>query len=183
MKNSRKTGNTAPAADSTTTPSTNPNPLQADAQEKIAQVRALAASFPGQADQNALTVRERRLANGTPVQFLERAAQLAEAASALGATVDVALLRDAVYWELAYGGLVDQINTLGRQVEMAIVSRKLKAVKAARSLYQMAKVYAATDEGRSMKPKVQELKETLRRKRKTAPKRTPATETEDETKP
>jgi hypothetical protein len=57
---------------------------------------------------------------------------------------DVDLLRDAVYWELAYSALVDQINTLGRQVEMAIVSRKLKAVKVARNLYQIARVYVAT---------------------------------------
>lgn len=139
-------------------------------------MRALAAAFPEEADQNALTVRERRLANSTPVQFLERAAQLAEAAPAIGAAMDadVDLLRDAVYWELAYSALVDQINTLGRQVEMAIVSRKLKAVKVARNLYQIARVYVGTPAGAPLKPQVQELKETLRRKRKTSPKPAPA---------
>lgn len=168
---------TAPAADPTPTPTptTNPNPLLADAQDKIAQVRALAAGFPEEADQNTLTSKDARLAASTPVQFLERAAQLAEAAPTIGATVnmDVTVLRDAIYWELAYSGLVDQINTLGRQVEMAIVSRKLKAVKVARNLYKVAKGFVATDAGTPMKPHVQELKQTLRRKQKTKPATTP----------
>jgi hypothetical protein len=160
---------TAPAADPTPTPTTNPNPLLADAQDKIAQVRALAAAFPEEADQNTLTSQDVRLANGTSVQFLERAAQLAEAVPAVGAAVDtnVTVFRDAIYSELAYGALVDQLDTLARQVEMAIVSRKLKAVKVARSLYQVAKVYVNTDAGTPMKPHVQELKQTLQRKRKT----------------
>lgn len=174
---------TAPAADPTPTPITNPNPLLADAQDKIAQVRALAAAFPEEPDQNTLTIQDRRLATATPVQFLERAAQLAEAVPTVGAAVDtnVTVLRDAIYWELAYSALVDQINTLARQVEMAIFSRKLKAVKVARSLYQVAKVYVGTDAGTPMKPHVQELKQTLHRKRKTsakapaAPPPTPAT--------
>lgn len=161
---------TAPAADPTPTPTTNPNPLLADAQDKIAQVRALAAAFPDEADQNTLTSQELGLANATSVQFLEKAAQLAEAAPAVGAAVDtdVTVLRDAIYSELAYGALVDQLDALARQVEMAILSRKLKAVKVARSLYQIAKVYVNTDAGTPLKPHVQELKRTLQRKRKKA---------------
>jgi hypothetical protein len=166
---------TAPAADPTPTPTTSPNPLLADAQDKIAQVRALAAAFPEEADQNTLTSQELGLANATSVQFLEKAAQLAEAAPAVGAAVDtdVTVLRDAIYSELAYSALVDQLDTLARQVEMAILSRKLKAVKVARSLYQVAKVYVKTDAGTPLKPHVQELKQTLQRKRKKAVK--PAT--------
>jgi len=141
----------------------------ADAQDKIAKLLTLAASFPEEPDQNSLTSTDLRLASATPVQFLERVAQLAEAVPVVGAAVDtnVSVLRNAVYSELAYGALVDQLNTLARQVEMAIVSRKLKAVKVARSFYQVAKVYVNTDAGAPMKPHVQELKQTLHRKRKT----------------
>ena len=52
-------------------------------------------------------------------------------------------------------------------VGMAIASRKLKAVKVARSFYQVAKVYVNTEAGTPMKPHVEELKQTLHRKRKT----------------
>jgi nucleotide-binding universal stress UspA family protein len=159
---------TTPAVDPT--PTTNPNPLLADAQDKIAQLLTLAASFPEEPDQNSLTSTDLRLANATSVQFLERAAQLAEAVPVVGAAVDtnVTVLRNAVYSELAYGALVDQLTTLARQVGMAIISRKLKAVKVARSFYQVAKVYVNTEAGTPMKPHVQELKQTLQRKRKKA---------------
>ena len=174
---------TTPAADPAPIPTTNPNPLLADAQDKIAKLQALAASFPEEPDQNSLTSTDLRLATATSVQFLERAAQLAEAVPVVGAAVDtnVSVLRNAVYSELAYGALVDQLNTLARQVGMAIASRKLKAVRVARSFYQVAKVYVTTDAGAPMKPHVQELKQTLQRKRKTkakpakAPTPTPAT--------
>ena len=163
---------TTPAADPTPITTTNPNPLLADAQDKIAQLQTLAASFPEEADQNSLTSTDLRLATATSVLFLERVAQLAEAVPVVGAAVDtnVSVLRTAVYSELAYGALVDQLNTLARQVEMAIASRKLKAVKVARSFYKIAKVYVTTDAGTPMKPHVQELKQTLQRKRKTAAK-------------
>src|ERR1700682_3902806 len=163
---------TVPAADPTPIPTTNPNPLLADAQAKIAQLLTLAASFPEEPGQNSLTSTDLRLATATSAQFLERAAQLAEAVPVVGAAVDtnVTVLRNAVYSELAYGALVDQLNTLARQVGMAIASRKLKAVKVARSFYKVAKVYVSTDAGAPMKPHVQELKQTLQRKRKKAAK-------------
>src|SRR5260370_10150786 len=96
-----------PAAAPAPIPTTNPSPLLADAQDKIAKLQALAASFPEEPDQNSLTSTDLRLATATSVQFLERAAQLAEAGPVGGAAVgtNVSVLRHAVYSGLAYGAL------------------------------------------------------------------------------
>src|SRR5258708_22414407 len=99
---------TAPAADPTPNPTTNPNPLLADAQDKIAKLLTLAASFPEEPDQNSLTSTDLRLASATPVQFLERVAQLAEAVPVVGAAVgtNVTRFRHALYSELAHRAIV-----------------------------------------------------------------------------
>lgn len=147
------------------------NRFTPDAQERIARLRAMGAEFPDETEPRALTPAEVRLARGTTVAALEKAAVLAEAAPRI-AVAEVTELRDAIGFELAYGGLRDAALALARRVDQAILRRKLKAVKSARGLYRVAKGYVTLDSGDSVRTHVTEMKRTLnapRRRRKPAP--------------
>ncbi|HEX7150503.1 MAG TPA: hypothetical protein VF618_03370 [Thermoanaerobaculia bacterium] len=147
------------------------NKYTPDAQERMARLRAMAAEFPDEANPKALTMAEIRLSRGTSVTTLENAAVLVEAAPAVGGAVaDVVELRDAIAFELAYGGVRDEARALARRIDLAILRRKLKASKSARGLYRMAKGYVTMDAGDAVRPHVTEIKRSLapRRRRKTA---------------
>ncbi len=116
------------------------NKFTRDAQERMAHLRTIAAEFPDDADPKPLTTAEIRLARGTSAAMLENAAIFVEASPAVGGAVaDVAQLRDAIEFELAYGGVRNEARAFARNVDLAILRRKLKAAKAARGVYRVAK--------------------------------------------
>src|SRR5215212_2672884 len=132
--------------DMTTIPDTqNPvdepaNKFTPDAQKRMSHLREIAAEFPDDPDPKPLTTAEMRLARGTTAATLETAAVFIEAAPDLGnAVADVVALREAIAFELAYGGVRDEARALARRIDLAILRRKLKASRAARGLYRVAK--------------------------------------------
>jgi hypothetical protein len=148
------------------------NRFTPDAGERIARLRVMGDEFPGALDTPLLTNPEIRLARGTTVAALEKAALLAEAAPRI-AVAEVTELRDAIAFELAYGGMRDEALALARRVDMAILHRKLKAVKAARGLYRVAKGYITLDAGGSVRPHVTEMKRSLLRRRRKPARKNP----------
>src|SRR5258708_13871938 len=84
------------------------SPQTADAQERIARLRAIADDFPDEASSKPLTKGERNLAARTSIVFVEKAAFFAEAAPNIGValSVDTAPLRDAIASGLPPGGTV-----------------------------------------------------------------------------
>jgi hypothetical protein len=148
------------------------NRFTPDAQERASRLRAMAADFPDDEEPRALTVFELRIARSTSVGALEKAALFAEAVPGVTSEVaDAAELRDAIAFELAYGGVRDEAQALARTVDRAIQRRKLKAVRITRGLYRMAKGYVTLDAGDAMRPHVDEMKRSLAPRRR---KRTPA---------
>ena len=146
------------------------NKFTPDAQERIARLRAMAAEFPDEADPRPLTPAEIRLARTTSVATLENGAVLLEAAPTISGVADAVELRDAIAFELAYGGVRDEARALARRIDQAILRRKLKAAKAARGLYRTAKGFVTMDAGDAVRPHVAELQRSLRtrRRRRTA---------------
>jgi hypothetical protein len=147
-----------------------PNRFTPDAAERVARLRDLAAQFPDEQDPRPLTMAEIRLARQTTPAALEKAALFAEAAPGISDNVaDVKDLREAIAFELAYGGVRDEAQAMVRRVDHAILRRKLKAVRTARALYRVGKGYVTLDAGDSMRPHVIEMKRALvrpaRRKR------------------
>ncbi|HEY4639872.1 MAG TPA: hypothetical protein VII75_00885 [Thermoanaerobaculia bacterium] len=147
------------------------NKFTPDAQERMTRLRTMAAEFPDEADPKPLTLAEIRLARGTSASALENAAILIEAAPAVGNAVaaDAVQLRDAIAFELAYGGVRDEAHVLARRIDLAIMRRKLKATKAARGLYRVAKGFITVDAGDSVRPHVTEMKQALRGRRRKKP--------------
>jgi hypothetical protein len=147
------------------------NRFTPDAQERAARLRAMAAEFPDEADPKPLTESELRLARRTSLAALEKAATLVEAVPEVGHIADVREIRDAIAFELAYGGVRDAARFMARRVDMAILRRKLKVAKMVRALFRMAKGYVTLDAGDAAKPHVAELKRTLvpPRRKKPAP--------------
>ena len=146
------------------------NRFTPDAQERIARLRAMAAEFPDASEPQTLTEKDIRLARQTSVAALEKAALFAEAAPGMGAPVtNVSELREAIAFEIAYGGVRDEARALARNVEHAILRRKLKAAKTARGLFKIAKGYVTLDVGDPVKPHVDEMKRSLTRARRKKP--------------
>lgn len=141
------------------------NRFTPDAGDRITRLRTMATEFPDDAQPRPLTTAEIRLARGTTVAALEKAALLAEAAPEI-AVAEVTELRDAIAFELAYGGMRDEAMALARRIDLAILRRKLKAVKMARGLYRVAKGYVTLDAGDSVRPHVTEMKRSLNRRRR-----------------
>ena len=138
------------------------NRFTPDAQERIARLREMAADFPDDADPRPLTPAEIRLARSTSPAALEKAALFAEAAPGVGVTpADVNELREAIAFELAYSGVPDEAITFGRNVDHAILRRKLKAARIARAIYRIAKGYVTLDSGDNVRPHVEEIKKAL----------------------
>jgi len=147
------------------------NKFTPDAQERMTRLRTMAAEFPDEVDPKPLTPAELRLARSTSAAALENAAVLVEAAPAVGDAVaaDPVELRDAIAFELAYGGVRDEARVLARRIDLAIARRKLKAAKAARGLYRVAKGVVTVDAGDSVRPHVTEMKQALRGRRRKKP--------------
>jgi hypothetical protein len=166
---------TAPAAEPLA------NRFTTDAHERMTRLRAMAAEFPDESDPKPLTLAEVRLARQTSAAALEKAAVFAEAAPAVGGAVtdvNVTELRDAIAFELAYTGVRDEARAMAHRVDRAILRRKLKAVKAARGLYRVAKGFITLDAGDPVRTHVADMKRTLtrpRRSRKNAPPAEPDT--------
>jgi hypothetical protein len=159
------------------------NKYTVDAQERMARLRAMAAEFPDEIDPKPLTQAEIRLAHGTSVASLENAALIIDAAPALGRVVRNPVdLRDAIAFELAYGGVRDEARALARTVDLAIARRKLKSAKAARGLYRVAKGFVTVDAGDSVRPHVDQMKRSLRGRRARKPAASPTPETPTATK-
>jgi len=140
-----------------------------DAQEQAARLRAMANAFPDDPDPRlALKSSDKRLARQTSGAALEKAAAFAEAAPAIGApaATDVAELRDAIAFELAYGSVRDEARVLAQRIDLAILRRKLKAVKSARGFYRVAKSVASLDVGEPVRPHVEDMKRSLNRPRR-----------------
>ena len=150
------------------------NKFTPDAQERMARLRIMAAEFPDDADPKPLTPAEVRLARSTSAATLENAAVFVEAAPTVGGAIaDVVELRDAIAFELAYGGVRDEARALARRIDLAILRRKLKAARAARGVYRVGKGFITVDAGDAVRPHVAEMKRSLRgrrrRKNDTAP--------------
>lgn len=141
------------------------NRFTPDAGERIARLRAMGDEFPDAAGPRPLTSAEIRLARGTTVAALLTEALLTEAAPEI-AVAEVTELRDAIGFELAYGGVRDEALALARRVDMAILRRKLKAVRSARGLCRVAKGYVTLDAGDSVRLHVTELKRSLAPRRR-----------------
>ena len=152
------------------------NRFTLDAQERVARLRLIAAEFPDEAEPRPLTPAELRLARHTSVAALEKAALFSEAAPAVGGVANAVELRDAIAFELAYGGVRDEAAAVARRVEMAILRRKLKAVRLTRGLYRVAKGFITIDAGDAVRTHVEEMKRTLVRPRRRKPAPAPASE-------
>ena len=152
-------------------PSEPANKFTPDAQERMTRLRAMAQEFPDDADPKPLTVAEIRLARSTSAAALENAAILIEAAPAVSGAIaaDAQELRDAIAFELAYGGVREEARALARRIDLSILRRKVKAARTARGLYRVAKGFVTVDAGDSVRPHVTEIKRALRgrRRRKT----------------
>lgn len=147
-----------------------PNRYTADAQERIARLRAMIDDFPDDTDRRPLTSAEMRLARGTSVVSLETAAVFAEAVPGLSITVpQTAELRDAAAFEIAYGAVRDEARALARSIDMVILRRKLKAAKVTRTIYRIGKGYVTLDSGDALRPHVADIKRTLVPRRRKAP--------------
>jgi len=138
-----------------------------DALERVTRLRAMATEFPDDSDPRPLTVAEIRLARVTTITALEKAALFVEAAPGVGTSVaKAAELRDAIGFELAYGGLRDEALAMARRVDHAILRRKLKAVRATRGLYRIAKGFVTVDAGDGVRTHLDEMKRALVRPRR-----------------
>ena len=148
-----------------------PNRFTPDALDRVARLRALAEDFPDEKDPRALTRAEIQLARRTTPAALEKAALFAEAAPGIGSVVaNVNDLREAIAFEMAYGGVRDAALAVVRRVDHAILRRKLNAVRTARGLYRVAKGYVTLDAGDPARPHLEEMKRALvpARRRKAA---------------
>ena len=153
------------------------NKFTPDAQERITRLRAMAATFPDEADPKPLTPAEIRLARSTSAAALENAALLIDASPAVGGAVaDPVQLRETIAFELAYGGVRDEARVLARRIDLAILRRKLKAARAARGLYRVAKGFVTVDAGDAVRPHVKEMKRSLRGRRRRNNAAAPATQ-------
>lgn len=133
-----------------------------DAQDRVVRLRAMAMEFPDDQEPRPLTIAEVRLARRTTVEALEKAALFAEATEGIGDRVaDVVDLRDAIAFELAYGGVRDEAQAMVRRIDHAILRRKLKAVRTTRGLYRVAKGFVTLDAGDSVRTHLAEMKRTL----------------------
>ncbi len=138
------------------------NRYTTDAQDRVARLRAWVADFPDDKDPRPLTRNEILVARITSPAALEKAALFAEAAPGLSNGVaDVVEFREAIAFELAYGGVRDEALAVARRIDRAILRRKLKAVLNARGLYRLAKGYVTMDAGDAVRPHLAEMKRAL----------------------
>ena len=167
------TENTAGTTVDTTTTET--FPFEADARTKISVLRAMAADFT-QPEPRSLTAAERRLVSATPREFVEKSVNFGQTAPSISAAAnaDFADMRESEAYMSAYDALIDEIESLRQTVRKAVALRRLKTVRAARSIYRMGQIYVRSEGGDRAKTHVQEMKKALRRRRQPAePPQTP----------
>lgn len=165
MKETTKSGQSATADEPAI------NRYTADAQDRVNRLRALSADFPEGGDPTPLTSGEIRLVTMTSAEALEQAAVMAmTAVNVGGALSNVDELRDAINYIFAYQQVRGEAESFVGQLELSIIRRKLRAVKAARALYQVMKAYAKSEAGAAMLPYVKKMGEILKtgRRRKAA---------------
>jgi hypothetical protein len=147
-----------------------PNRYTADAAERMAQLRLMAAQFPAETDARPLTRSEKAIVSKTSVKAIEKAAVFAESAPHLGkGIIDIDDARDAVAYELAYSGCRDEARSLFRRIDRAIDRRKLKPAIAARDMYRVGQALARSDA--NIQTHVADMKRELTspRRKKTVP--------------
>src|SRR5687768_13585157 len=126
----------------------NSNPYNVDALERVNRLRAMIADVPGASDLPRLRSSEIRLANATSAEALEQAAVMAVNAPGVGGELaNAPALRDALNYIFAYQQFREEMAAALRQIDLALVHRKLVAAKLARPLYQVMKAYAASEVG------------------------------------
>lgn len=153
------------------------NGYTVDAQERVTRLRAMAAEFPDDVNPRPLTIAEIRLARVTTITALEKAALFVEAAPDVSSSVaNASSLRDAIAFELAYGGLRNEALAMARHVDHAILRRKLKAVLATRGLYRVAKGFVTVDVGDGVRPHLDAMKRALVRPPRPKPQAPPPVE-------
>ncbi len=146
-----------------------PNRFTPDALDRMARLRAMAADFPDTADRRPLKQAERALARSTSVAALEKAAVFAEVAPGLGSSVgEVALLREAIAFEMAYISVRDEALALARYIDQAILRRKYPAAVVTRGLYRLGKGFVTLDAGDPVRTHVSDMKRALVRRKKVA---------------
>jgi hypothetical protein len=146
------------------------NRFTADARKRIALLRMVAADLTEDPKRRTLRPTEIRLARHTSAVALEKAAVFAESEPIGRNIVDPMELREVIAFELAYGGVRDAALVLAREIDLAILRRKLKSVLAVRALYRVAKAYKTFDAGDKSHTHLAELKRALvvTRRRKVA---------------
>lgn len=142
------------------------NRYTADAEERMARIREMANQFPHEAEPVLLSLSDIRVARGTSAAAIEKAAVFVQAAPDFGGVADTVELRDAIAFEQAYVGVRDEARAYARRVDMAIMRRKLKAARAARGVYRIAKGYATIPEGDAIRTHVADLKRLFSKPRR-----------------
>lgn len=154
--------------------------LQADAAKKVAILRAMAAEFINDEDNEPLTSSQMRLASRTPGIYLEKGAVVCEAAPDLTGTPPKAaeILRLTYAAEVAYAQVIAEAEELARQVRLANLRKKLFAVGIARVVDKIARVFVQTGAGNWLKTHVDQMKRAL-----TRPPRPPQSDSPDDDAP
>jgi hypothetical protein len=137
------------------------NRFTADARRRIALLQTVAADLTEDPERRALRPTEIRLARHTSAVALEKAAVFAESQEIGRDLVEPLELREVISFELAYGGVRDAALVLAREIDLAILRRKLKAVLAVRALYRVAKAYRSLSAGDKAHTHLVELKRAL----------------------
>jgi hypothetical protein len=139
--------------------------LQADAAKKVAILRAMAAEFINDNDNQPLTVSQTRLASRTPSIYLEKGAVVCEAAPEMPGTPPGAAhtLRLAYAADVVYASVIAEAEELVRQIRLATMRKKLFAISIARVVDKMARIFVQTGPGNWLKTHVDQMKRTLTR--------------------
>src|SRR5688572_14965786 len=96
-----------------------------DANERMLRLRGWATEFPHASNGKKLTRGQIAKARRTSLAALEKAAVIAEAMPAFGFTAgQIASIREAIAFEIAYAGVRDEANGFGNRVDMEILCRK-----------------------------------------------------------
>lgn len=133
--------------------------LQADAERKLALLRAIAAEFIDDGASAPLTRKEICAASRTPLVYLEKSAALCDAAPQIDAPPRAAeTLRLTQAANEIYAPLLEEAERLARQIRMAIWRKNLTAVTIARYVHRRAGLLVDTGAGQWLRTHVDQLK-------------------------
>lgn len=132
--------------------------LQADAATKIALLRAMAAEFLDENDQEPLTKRQICAATRTPLVYLEKSAALSEAAPEIAAPPGAAeILRLTHAANVIYRPVLEEAEQLTRQIRVALWRKNLAAGSIARIVHRLAGMLVETGAGQWLRTHVDQL--------------------------